>query len=271
MLRISEIITNLIPWILGICWVALVPLAICLARRRFKRVYWTHWYDLSREGPLEEMDWQQIRKVMNNGPWEHKSRRRWPCRCLCLDLAVSAICVLVFLVGVLLIFDPGLLRGVAKGGGGFGVPAALAALGGTAVAVFYNVRLMARANNRQAWINSVRRHMHVLIANCPSNQEIDHKQSMKSECDLTMLELMLNPGERVHRSLMAILRLMHRPHDPLLDRGALCKLDLTNAPGQPAQDKRENTHEYLGDLKVKATRLEIVLLKREWEQVKHVR
>ena len=270
-LRISEIISDLIPWILGICWVALVALAICVARWRYKKVYWTHWYDLSRVGPLEEMDWQQVRKVTNEDPWEHKSRRRWPCRCLCIDLFVSATCVLVFLVGVLLICDFGLLRTVAKGGSGFGVPAALAALGGTAVAVFYNVRLTARANNRQVWINSVRRHMHVLIANCPSSQEVDHKQAIENERELTMLELMLNPGERVHRSLMAILRLMHRPHDPPLDAEALCELDLMNSPGRLAQDKRENNNEYLGDLKVKATRLEIVLLKREWEQVKHVR
>ena len=243
--------------LLGI-WCSVAVAGACVACPYFRRTYWTHWYDLSKTGPLEEMDWQQMRKVMNSNPWEHKCRRRWPCRCLCLNIAVSAICVLVFLVGVFLICDPSLFRAVAKGTAGFGVPAALAALGGTAIAVFYNVRLTARAKNRQAWIESVRRQTHLLIANCPSHQEMDLRQSMKNDCDLKMLELLLNPGERVHRSLMAILRLMHRPHDPPLDREALCNLKLTNATGQQ------------GDLKVKATRLANLLLKREWEQVKHV-
>ena len=258
MLTMSEIIANLIPWILGICWVAFVPVAICFARRRYKRVYWTHWYDPSIEGPLEKMDWQQICEIVNNDAWEREQQRRWPCRCLCFDLTVSAICVLVFLVGVLLICDPDRWCVITKRINEFGLPTGLAALGGTAVAVFYNVRLTARSNNRQVWINSVRRNIHALIANCPSNQEIDQKQSVKTERHLTMLELMLNPGEHVHRSLIAILRLMHRPHDPPLDKDALCKLDPTNAP------------RHQGDLKVKATRLANVLLKREWEQVKHV-
>ena len=266
--------TSLMLW--GI-WLAMALVTGCLACRHIRRTYRTNWYDLSKTGPLQELEWQQIRDVicdvkdLEKDPLVRNRRWRWSRKRLCLDLAVSAIVVLVFLAGALLICDPGLWCVVARGGGGFGVPAALAAVGGTAVAVFYNVRLTARSNNRQAWITSVRRNIHALIANCPSNQKIDQKQSMKTEHHLTMLELMLNPGERVHRSLIAMLRLMHGIHDNPLDGVVLCKLDLGGPTGQQVPDNGENVRECPGDMKAQATRLANVLLKREWERVKHVR
>ena len=265
--------TSLMLW--GI-WLAMALVTGCLACRYIRRAYQTDWYDLSKKGPFQELEWQQICDVMDlkhfeKDPLDSKHCWRCPWKRVCRDLAVSAIFVLVFLAGALLICDPGLWCVVAKGGGGLGVPAALAAVGGTAVVVFYNVRLTARSNNRQAWINSVRRNIHALIANCPSNQEIDQKQSMKTKRHLTMLELMLNPGERVHRSLIAILRLMHGIHDNPLDRVVLCKLDLGGPTGQQLPDNGENARECPGDMKARATRLANVLLKREWEQVKHVR
>ena len=73
-----------------------------------------------------------------------------------------------------------------------------------------------------------------------------------------MLDLLINPSERVPRCLMAIFRSMHGIHDHPFDKKVLFELGFSATSGQE-------------ELKVKATRLANVLLKREWEQVKHVK
>ena len=152
-----------------------------------------------------------------------------------------------------------------------GLPAGLAALAGTAIAVFYNVRLTARANNRQLWINSVREHLGALIGNVAPQSGIDGEHPKKWETELTMLELLLNPSERVHRGVVAIVRLMHGIHDHPTDRKVFVELGLATAPGQQVPGDRKVAQKYRRKLKIKATRLANVLLRREWDQVKHAR
>ena len=77
------------------------------------------------------------------------------------------------------------------------------------------------------------------------------------------MELSLNPSERIHRALMAILRSMYGLEADSLDRVPRCKLGI---PKDLFTDKTVQK-----EWKVRATRLATVLLKREWEQVKDVR
>ena len=260
--------TSLMLW--GI-WLAMALVTGCLACRHIRRTYRTDWYDLSRKGPLQELEWQQIHDVMEKDPLVSEPRWRWSRKRLCPDLAVSAIVVLLFLAGALLICDPDRWCVVTKRINEFGLPTGLAALGGTAVAVFYNVRLTARANNRQLWIRSVQRHLAALIDHLPRSGEIGTEHAKKRDIHLAMLEVLINPGERVHRSLITIVRLMHGIHDNPLDRVVIRKLGLGTATGEQVPDNGENIREGSDELKVWATRLANVLLKREWEQVKHVR
>ena len=69
--------TNLM--LLGI-WLAMAFVAACVACRHIRRVYRTDWYDLSREGPLQELDWQQIREVVEieNDPLKNRPCWRRP-------------------------------------------------------------------------------------------------------------------------------------------------------------------------------------------------
>lgn len=260
--RVHKLIVDLIFWLKCISWGALFILARWLGLRRFRRVYRTHWYDLSREGPLEEMKWQQIREATEKDPLDHQRCCRWSKEWLTIDCTVLVI--LLLFVGYIFVLNihPDWLgadgKNIQELFQEFVLPASALALVGTTVTVFYKVRLTARAKNRQQWINSVRKHIHTLIANCPSQRESYQELPRKCESNLAMLDLLINPSERVPRCLMAIFRSMHGIHDHPFDKKVLFELGFSATSGQE-------------ELKVKATRLANVLLKREWEQVKHVK
>ena len=249
-------------------WFASVALVVGLALRRIDRIYWTHWYDLSTEEPLKALEWKQIRELMEKDPLEHQRCCRWSLRWLVLDLTVLAILISLVWFFLELIRDPGRYV-VANGIKEFVPSAGVFALVGAALGVFYNVRLTARSKNRQEWINSIRKHIGALIANCPPQGERDQEHSRK--CEIAALDLLINPSERVHRSLLAIVRYMYGIHDHAPDREVLCELRLPTPPGQQVSDNEQITQSNFEELKVKATRLANVLLKREWEQVKHVK
>ena len=255
-------------FVLWSSWFATVALVVLLVHRRIDHIYRTHWYDLSTKGPLKRLKWQQIRKVMEKDPLEHQHCCRWSLRWLVLDLTVLAILISLVWFFLELIRDPGRYV-VANGIKNFVPSAGVFAFVGAALAVFYNVRLTARSKNRQEWINSIRKHIHALIANCPPQGGRDQEHSRK--CEIAALELLINPSERVHRSLLAIVRYMYGIHDHAPDRQVLCKLRLPTPPGQQVSDNEQITQRNFEELKVKATRLANVLLKREWEQVKYVK
>ena len=105
-----------------------------------------------------------------------------------------------------------------------------------------------------------------LIAGFPNTTgECDSAKCEKLKNSLTRLELSLNPNERIHRALMAILRSMYGLEDRGLDPGPRCKLCI---PANLLADEDEAVQQ---EWKVCATRLATVLLKREWERVKDVR
>ena len=78
--------------------------------------------------------------------------------------------------------------------------------------------------------------------------------------------MFLNPHERVHRGFMAIVRLMYWANDDDFDKEALSQLGNNNK-----SLSRPKTYEEWKKLRPYAIRLAAVLLKREWEQVKHVK
>ena len=246
------------------------------AWRYVQSTYWTDWYDLSEKGPLQDLEWQQIRDVMDpdQDPLDHRPCWRGSCRRICRDLALVGITLLFFAGSYWLICDPDRLRPAVGNIGGLGLPAALAALaalGSTAVAVFYNVRLTARTNNRQAWINAVRQQLGNVIGNCIPQDGVDGEQAKDGDRSLATLELLINPSERVHRSVVAVVRLMHGIHDHPADRMVLQHLALAISPEQQMPSSREADRKCRSNLKDRARRLATVLLRREWEQVKHAR
>ncbi len=94
---------------------------------------------------------------------------------------------------------------------------------------------------------------------------------LEIEQNLTKLELYLNPSERVHRGLMAVIRFMYGFEGIDVDKEASDELRL---PREQCPWRSQNTastrNEWL-KWKTKSIRLANVLLKREWEQVKHIK
>ena len=155
-----------------------------------------------------------------------------------------------------------------------GALVALPAIVGTFFTVLYQVRLKARSANRQEWINSIRTDIELLIANFPppdaSNRRIDEIY-WDIQKHLVALELYLNPSETMHRALLAVLRFMYGASNEWADT------DARNSLCIPSTRQAWRTEDY-GTAKSdwlkwrrRAIRLSNALLKREWEQVKHVR
>ena len=142
-----------------------------------------------------------------------------------------------------------------------------------AITIFYNVRLKSRAENRQAWINLIRTEIGVLISAFPqpqaSERQIDAAY-LEVRQRFTMLELYLNPRERVHRAFIEVLRFMYGIVPANTDEEACNKLCIPRVQ-RPWRDHNiaDPAMEWL-KWKSKAIRLANVLLKREWEQVKHI-
>ena len=72
--------------------------------QRYKRVYWTKWYDLSKKGPNEEMEWCQIRQLMEKDPMQSQDRR-FPVKYLFIDIFWGMVLILIFCVSLSLIYD----------------------------------------------------------------------------------------------------------------------------------------------------------------------
>ncbi|MCY4129016.1 MAG: hypothetical protein OXG15_07215 [Gammaproteobacteria bacterium] len=255
-------------WVLLFGWLGVLILVCVLTRQRRKRVYKKSWYDLSEEGPNEEMKWCQIRQLMESDPLKHQEDSRWPKRFLVTDIAIAILFITFFLTSLLLMQDYQ-NRDANAVGTYVGLSGALIA----GLTIWYNVRLKSRSENRQIWINSIREEISDLIATIPPPQaysrEID-AAILKARPHFTRLELLLNPNERVHRALLTVLRFLYGMDDAKLDEMASCKLGIHgNRCEWRALDPKIATDSYL-KWRSNAMRLANVLLKREWEQVKHV-
>ena len=109
--------------------------------------------------------------------------------------------------------------------------------------------------------------MSVLLTNFPtydaSESEIEIAQQ-EIRANITRLSLYLNPAERVHRGFLAIVRYMYRIDGLKEDETPRKKLGLPESPLHEQQEAWSTWNS-------KTMRLANILLKREWEQVKHVK
>ena len=253
-------------------WTSALVLFLWLGYQRYKRVYWTKWYDLSKKGPNEEMEWYQIRQLMERDPMRYQCSYRSSQKYILIDIFrfIVLIDILGFMVPVLILNDSSFQNWDAKDGVAVGVLTLVVSV----ATIFYNVRLKSRSENRQAWINSIRTEISALIAAFPPPQASDRMIDaafLEVQQNLTKLELYLNPSERVHRGFMAVIRFMYGFERIDVDREASEKLCLpkTRYPWRD-QNTASARDEWL-KWKTKAIRLANVLLKREWEQVKHIK
>ena len=148
-------------------WLGVVIIAICLGSRRFSRVYYKNWYDLSSMGPNEEMEWSQIRHLTKHDPlnsrFPSESFRICSCKYFIWDISIASI-ALAFLATFPIIFVEQFCNPICADSGPpsteflvyLAVFAGVPTLVMSIVVLFYQIRLKARSENRQDWINSIR-------------------------------------------------------------------------------------------------------------------
>lgn len=229
----------------------------------------TKWWDQSKIGPFAKLDWHDVNELMQTDPvtFSPKFRRSgwvWSVLLIFVYFGISLISA-----RLLWVYAPSIpverIETLAKSFGAISV--VVAALG-----YFLQARVTTRSQNRQEWIKQIREALDPLISCAPSwevlskeeNDEVRPKQStdffVKHHA---RLELLLNPSEKEHRALLALLRQIHGMERIALDDAAWKGLRLAEQNPLKKGDWEA--------IKSQIIRLSNVVLKREWEQVKHVR
>ncbi len=228
-----------------------------------KRINWTHWSNLCiGESPEWDPD---IKLLTLQDPLLFKPKRRprsWQRDGR--DALVALLALTTWLLGLaglsVLIKNPSKDH-VEIASYLFGFITVI----GAATRVTYDWRLKTRSENRQKWINEVRECLSFIIAGMPSGG--DDSVTRKQKADVyayqhAKLELLLNPSEKDHRALMALIRHIFGYDDVCVDNEPRKALDLMALNPKTPEDFR--------NLKSQIIRLSNAVLKREWERVKYI-
>ncbi|MCF3629923.1 hypothetical protein RJ527_01590 [Thalassospiraceae bacterium LMO-SO8] len=279
-LRVSVTCYNspALAWILYASLVALAVLAGIYLNRYAKFVHRTTWWDPSEKGPFEKLDWPDVVTLMNEDPacYSPKERCYRFCSQRMMVLGLYALGIIWGVASFFLIHSKMNNLTVAKLGdlGTFfvGISVVIGVAG-----FLIRTRIDTRSRNRQEWIDQIRGCLSGLFFHMP---EAWRYADRKDDLGLFVLkpiedaqayylehhgelELLLNPSECEHRALLSLLRYMYLLDMIGIDEVAYKELDLN-------QYCRFDKYKWI-DLKSKAVRLSNAVLKREWEQIKHVR
>lgn len=282
-----------------LCLSVLMPVPVfVLARPTWERLrtrFWTTWWDPSTacaDGPIGWGD--VLRMAAGGGPGdaltsrEHlrRSRLRWRVvpYALCLSSALFAAAIVID--GLLIWRLPSvfgslskppstLLEATANVSGNLTAYLALLAAAVSIVFTYRQLRAKVRADNRQAWIDRAR----TLLSDLAQKPEtaMDSPQAEKLARSRMELELMLNPSEKDHRFLIYLLQRLHlQAHADEIDGAktllSVIRADMSSGSSAHAGDWLGSIGQSRPDLLVGyVVRLSHVVLKREWERVKHTR
>jgi hypothetical protein len=166
-----------------------------------------------------------------------------------------------------------LVEAVANASGNLTAYLALLAGAISIIFTYHQLRAKVRADNRQAWIDKARRLLAQIIADADAGRSSAKAISRRLE-----LKLMLNPKEKDHRILTFLLQRLARVQDQeQIEPGQ----HLRRVVGEElARSPKHHRYQHLlnlfdegdrGTLVSYVVRLSHVLLKREWERVKHTR
>ena len=253
-------------------WGAGAYVTLWFMGRRVKRAYKTHWFDPMKHDESEQAVWKKIAALMDAEPITHDSTFRYPASNRWLDNLALLILALFFLSTIVLIISPHPDALASTGIFKWAFPVGTLALFGTVLTVFYQVRLTARTQNRGQWILTVRRKMADLISLYDTEGDSDKPPSVEVDKRITELELLLNPEDRLHRTLLTLMRTLHGIYDNPLDEETKSNLQDTfpNEKKNDSEEASDDTEEVSADTwKARCIRLSNVILKYEWERVKH--
>jgi hypothetical protein len=232
------------------------------------------WFGVSQNAWYnQKLDWQDVERLMTADPLEHNQgslRPYVPLGMLRL-VPILLLAVAAWLCGLIAIhwldLDPFNKDNIEVMIHLVG----LLGFAGAAVKVIYEWRLKARSENRQKWIDELRGSLTLLIGSMPLPNDGAEDGTEKKKAYFAehgKLELLLNPSERDHRALMALIRHIYGYGDSPIDRIPRQKLHIGFSRAHPGDDFRELDFD---ELKSQAIRLANAVLKREWERVRHIR
>ena len=250
--------------------------------RRLNYRFSRSWYNLASDGTLGEMTWSQVKLMMDFDPLKENAlpKRKigvWLLVYFLWDVAIAIIGIVILVLLAKATFNiccgiesiplgQSLLHLVVSAG----LPALIVSI----AALVFQIRLQARSKNRQDWINSIRKEISALIANFPgpSASREDIKGAAKKALPrIVRLELYLNPSEKVHRGFLEVVRFIYGFGEQSKDFNVRSQLDIPSNRIVSSESVDSTTTIDMELWSLKATRLANILLKREWEQVKHVR
>jgi len=250
----------------SVYYAATAALVIYTWKHYLKRAYRTDWFDVSKKGLLERLSWNpDVRDLMTADPLKHVPRFR-------LGFPFQALRDLTFLLMFLCVWELGRrgLGALTKDFSRDNLEVATLLVGflglvGAATKATYEWRLRARSENRQKWINEIREALSSLIANIPASSDDHARREQKVKTYLEVhgkLELLMNPSEKDHRALMALIRHIYGYDNVPIDDVPRSELGIAGLSMEHRADRIA--------LKSHVIRLSNVVLKREWERVKRI-
>jgi hypothetical protein len=282
-----------------LCLMVLIPVPAFImwrpARERLRAAFWTTWWDPSSERPDGPIGWNDLLRMAVGAEAgdaltsrEHFRRQRLERMVIPYALCLSATSFAVaMMIDALLVWrlpsffgssskQPGdLFEATANVSGNLTAYLALLAAAISIVFTFRQLRAKVRSDNRQAWIDRARRLLSEL-AQRPCTP-MDPRRAERLSRFRIELELMLNPSEKDHRLLLYLLQLLHVPLQVDAIAGARTLLEVVRddvASGSSVEAvtwlgsvSRADPEQLVGYV----VRLSHVVLKREWERVKHTR
>jgi hypothetical protein len=282
-----------------LCLSVLIPVPLLVLYRpaweKLRARFWTTWWDPSltrADGPI---GWEDVLRMAVGSEagdaltsQEHLRRERLRrmvvpyALCLSAALFVGAMIVDGLLVwrlpsmfGSSSASPATLLEATANVSGNLTAYLALLAAAVSIVFTYRQLRAKVRADNRQVWIDRARRLLSELAQKprTPTDARYaDRLSRLRIE-----LELMLNPSEQDHRLLIYLLQRLHLPSHADAIAGARTLLKMLR--DDVASGSSASAVAWLGSIEKAdsdqlvgyVVRLSHVVLKREWERVKHTR
>ena len=247
-------------------WVAAAAGTAWYIVRRVERVYVTHWFDTSKYIKAGQTRWDEIDALMNDEPLTHDCSFPLPIAKFFSGFLASLILGFFFLSTRELIVSGDLSDHDPTSMIKWALPVGVLAFIGTVLTVFYQVRLTARTENRKEWIKEIRGTMTALILLSDREYEPEKPRASEVKEKITEVELLLNPGEPLHRTFLTLMRTLH-DIDNGFDDIVKSRLPATFPP----RKKDGNDSEPAGpdEWRARIVRLSNVILKYEWERVKH--
>lgn len=256
-----------------------IMLAIALIRWAWAHArhnYGSRWYGPPPGYPIS---WEEVTKLLGRDPiMEHDDGglldpfcRGGPWVRAITEIAIAAIVVAFFGVWVAYVHGTPAIRDELIKFKDFTVVFAFAGIVITALIATIQLRAKVRSDNRQNWIAALRKPLAEMIRLIPVYggefvQAHRNPSREKFAANNFELELYLNPSEKTHRALIAMVHKAYwdtpdqEPYEPIeIDRVVLERL------GKQALLANETER---AALKSEIIRLSNVVLKREWELVK---